>query len=181
MGAIYDRRMCGPDGRLCFPHPCRVETDAGRVIPLAFRVEFDGPTFAGPAAVRAYLAGADGHPVTDPAGELVVVEFRAVVGVIAEQELVLADRFRLVPRRVYDERPTPGERPLPPGTRVLNHDGGAVPFVTRVEFDADADEGAATVYVRVATPDGAAVPNPPYAGGAVAVRQFTRLVPPEAP
>lgn len=55
--------------------------------------------------------------------------------------------------RVYAVDPGPGERDGA-GYRVFNAAGNKIPFVYRVELDADADEGAASVFFFVADEKG---------------------------
>ncbi len=79
------------------------------------------------------------------------------------------------PGRVYAARPNReyGELPPPRGCRVTDLDTGEpVRFVLRVEFDADADEGWATV----TTADADAAGHVRYADGEVYKTEARRRV-----
>ncbi len=77
--------------------------------------------------------------------------------------------------RVYGIEPGPGVRPAH-GCRVFTPAGVKVPFVTRVAFDGDADEGVATVTALARGADGQPIIDP-VAGEAcrVTFRTWVRL------
>lgn len=84
--------------------------------------------------------------------------------------------------RVYDVRPdvSRGERPGKNVT-VVALDGpsaGAVRYVTRVEFDADADEGPAAVTTLVTDLNGRFVVGPDGRAARASFRCVARVVPP---
>jgi len=82
--------------------------------------------------------------------------------------------------RVYDVN-GPNSRAVM-GYRVFDHTGRKVPMVTRVEFDADADEGEAVVTVIAHDADGGMLVDQ-FAGEVVraAFRAWVRLVRPGQP